>query len=637
MRLNRWANLSRWLLLFFAIFAAKLWVIRQYGSSVPQMDQWSGEAWKLYKPYLEGKLAFADLFAAHNEHRIFFSRLLYLLLLKANGLWEPLLQMVVQAAMHAAAIAFYFSPCSRSLSGRQRVLLLLATSPLWLLPFGWENTLIGFQSPFYFVALFGILSLWLCWRFETLSLGWWLCPLTCVCALFNMAGGLFVPVACAFFMVVRIWNEPKQWLRQLIGLALLAGLAVWGFELVPVELRNGQYKASSLGQLLGAWFTTLSWPCGGAWAFLILQAPFVLLGIALFRRRVASHDPAWLPLALGMWGWVQALATAYGRANLTLLAPRYLDTFCLTLIASLACLMIWALRFCPSSNQKRSTGLIGLWIVALTFGALRYFAHETSDALLTARDLTSQQEATVKAYLESHDASLLTERPIPFPDAAELKTWLDDPVLAAIMPARLRPALHSSRQMSGDGFGTRSYFRNGGISPPDGLHYWSSYGFDVGPTQRAQMELKFGGANKPRWLEIFVSGEPGAKNMALELTDKNGQVHNLAPFFDPGMEWKSELVKIPPGSFTLSAKDDSDTAWLAFSNPREVGWLSTWVERISGVILEWIVPGVMALIAAWLALFWIGPPEGLNRSKTADLLSRIFTGRPLAQRSGESK
>jgi hypothetical protein len=153
---------TRWLMLFVAIFGAKLWVVRQYSCSVPQWDEWSGEAWVLYKPFLEGKLTFWNLFAPHNEHRIFFARLFFLALLKLNGLWEPQLQIVLQAALHSAVIVFFISLCSRSLRRTQRMALILVTGVFFLLPFGWQNTISGFQSPFYFLMGFGTLAIWRC-------------------------------------------------------------------------------------------------------------------------------------------------------------------------------------------------------------------------------------------------------------------------------------------------------------------------------------------------------------------------------------------------------------------------------------------------------------------------------------------
>ncbi len=123
-----------------------------------------------------------------------------------------------------------------------------------------------------------------------------------------------------------------------------------------------------------------------------------------------------------------------------------------------------------------------------------------------------------------------------------------------------------------------------------------------GRPNASQIELKFGGVNKARWLEVFVSREPASGNMSLVLTDKNGHTQNLAPLFNPGMEWKSKLIKLPPGSFTLRAQDDSETAWLAFSNPREVGWLSATTERISAFILEVLAPLLAACLMALLVL-----------------------------------
>jgi len=67
------------------LFGAKLWLIDHYGNPTPFWDQWDGEAANLYAPFLEGTLRFQDLFAAHNEHRIFTTRLLSLAELKPTA------------------------------------------------------------------------------------------------------------------------------------------------------------------------------------------------------------------------------------------------------------------------------------------------------------------------------------------------------------------------------------------------------------------------------------------------------------------------------------------------------------------------------------------------------------------------
>ena len=97
---SRWW-LAAWLAaLLLVILGAKLWTIQVYGSPLPYWDQWD-EAKLVFQPWLEGHLTWGALFAAHNEHRILFTRLLDLLELRLNGQWDPGLQMVVNALLHA--------------------------------------------------------------------------------------------------------------------------------------------------------------------------------------------------------------------------------------------------------------------------------------------------------------------------------------------------------------------------------------------------------------------------------------------------------------------------------------------------------------------------------------------------------
>ncbi len=168
METEKLATWIRWLLFFLVLFVVKLWVIRQYGSPVPKSDQWDSEAYLLYKPYLEGTLSFLICLSPHNEHRIFFPGCCISFCSKQTASGNRCLEMTVQAAMHSAIIVFFLALCTRGLSGSHRVLSLLVTSPFFLLPFGWENTLSGFQSPFYFVTGFGALAIWLCWLYESI-------------------------------------------------------------------------------------------------------------------------------------------------------------------------------------------------------------------------------------------------------------------------------------------------------------------------------------------------------------------------------------------------------------------------------------------------------------------------------------
>jgi len=95
------------------ILGVKFWLIRDNGSITPFWDQWDAEATKLYAPYLLGHLGWADLFAAHNEHRIFFTNLYNLLLLELSGEWDPIFQMLMNAILHVASIVLLLAVFSR--------------------------------------------------------------------------------------------------------------------------------------------------------------------------------------------------------------------------------------------------------------------------------------------------------------------------------------------------------------------------------------------------------------------------------------------------------------------------------------------------------------------------------------------
>ncbi|MEI8290672.1 MAG: hypothetical protein WCH99_14485 [Verrucomicrobiota bacterium] len=152
-------QLALWLAaLFLTIFGAKLWLIQVFGTNVPFFDQWD-EARVFFKPWLDGKLTLSAWFAPHNEHRIFFTRALDWLEIRLNHQWDPRLQMVVNAVIHAAyAVGLAF--CVWFFTGKKqpgRICFLL--TPLFALPFAAENAIHGFQSQMYFLEIFSLAAM----------------------------------------------------------------------------------------------------------------------------------------------------------------------------------------------------------------------------------------------------------------------------------------------------------------------------------------------------------------------------------------------------------------------------------------------------------------------------------------------
>ena len=97
------------------LYGSKLWVIGAYGNATPFWDQWPGEASFLYHPLVAGTFDWTRFFEPANEHRIVTTRLLEVGLLKLNGIWNPLLEMVVNAALHVLTICLLIAFAARTI------------------------------------------------------------------------------------------------------------------------------------------------------------------------------------------------------------------------------------------------------------------------------------------------------------------------------------------------------------------------------------------------------------------------------------------------------------------------------------------------------------------------------------------
>ena len=143
--------------LIIIIYFYKLVLIYFFGSNIPYWDQWDAEAWYLYKPYIEGKLRLSDLFSAHNEHRIFFSRIIFLTIYEITNGWYPILQMMINGLIHIFALIIFTGLITNNQKEIKQLIFFLLI--LYIFPFSYGNTLFGFQSQFYLVILFSLISL----------------------------------------------------------------------------------------------------------------------------------------------------------------------------------------------------------------------------------------------------------------------------------------------------------------------------------------------------------------------------------------------------------------------------------------------------------------------------------------------
>jgi hypothetical protein len=147
-----------WAALVFVSLGSRLWLIATYSSPVPILDAWDGEGASLFKLWLQGSLTLADIFRPQNEHRVVPSKALAMLLLWLNGR-DGRLELVANAIL-CCIFAIVIAIALIRLFGPGHRLLILVAIALWSgLPYGRENTLWSFQSAFYFLIFFSLLSI----------------------------------------------------------------------------------------------------------------------------------------------------------------------------------------------------------------------------------------------------------------------------------------------------------------------------------------------------------------------------------------------------------------------------------------------------------------------------------------------
>ena len=192
--------------LFLAVFGAKLWVVQLYGSPLPWWDQWFETA-SFFTHWRAGLLTWKDFIAPYCEHRILLTRLLDLGVVWLNGRWEPLLQMVVNAFIHATYAGGLAFTLWNFLGRKNGGLVCFFLLPFFALPYAAENTLWAFNSQAYLLAVCFLPALVGLGFGRPGGGGWWLGWGAAILGLFTMASGLLTPATVAGLIILS-WDFP---------------------------------------------------------------------------------------------------------------------------------------------------------------------------------------------------------------------------------------------------------------------------------------------------------------------------------------------------------------------------------------------------------------------------------------------
>jgi len=593
--------------LFLAGLGAKLGLIFACGRPLPYLDQWPGEAMELFVPYFSGHFSIATLFHPHNEHWIFFTRALDLALLRLNGQWDSLLEMACNAVIHCAGVAG-FGWVMASLLGKRSWLVLWPALALDLaLPFAWENTLWGFQSQFYFLLLFSWLTIWLLGLHPPGSVRWWLGAVTALAAVFTVASG-FLASATVIALTALAAFKQRDWRRCAPTWGFCAAIVVLGLALKMSVPADHTTQAGNAVDFLRALGKSLAWPWAlWPWYAPLNFIPLLMLGWICLRSPEPFKPGELLIFGMGMWATLQALAGAYAR-GIGGMAPawRYMDSLSFIAIANgLAVVVLLTdyrprLRFGPLPQIVLAAWAISC-LCGLGFLANRVWARTLPDVVAER----AAQLASTRAFMATNDRRVFEtqpdgNRPVPNVDA---DVWLlQHPLIRPILPACAREALHlAPAQITSNAFVRNGWLLAAADAPTETS--WGSYSaqqaaargtFESQPVRKSELP----------YLEIPVAGDLGTEGLSLELVELNGgKVTEVRPSVPPGGEWVNVQVIAPAGEFKLVAKDDSDTKWFAFKEPRELGRWSFWTLKFLAGWKYFVILGAGGLLLNLARMF----------------------------------
>jgi hypothetical protein len=304
---------------------------------LPFRDQWA-ELLVIYRPHVHP----LDWFAFHNEHRIVLSRITAFVLFIVTGRWDPMVQMLFNAALHAATAGMLVFVLVRTLQPLHAGVVAVFAALMVAVPLGWENTLGAFQVQFYGVILLGLVSVLMSCRAPAFGASWLGGLALGVLAYFAMASGALTLLGLAAIAGVQLIAGQRAGRKEYAGAALQLAIAI--VLIADATTRIGPTATPrSLAGLLQDFALMAAWPVStsplGAdvslVAMLLVQAPAAWLIGRLLIERPPIGDRRWLYVALVLWVMLQAGAIAIGRSGI---GSRFVDIFIVGTIVNLACL-----------------------------------------------------------------------------------------------------------------------------------------------------------------------------------------------------------------------------------------------------------------------------------------------------------
>lgn len=468
-----WALLA----LFAGVSLARIVYVSLFAEDLPFWDQWDSQLDAVLRPWMDGSFRAETLFELHNEHRVALSRLLTLGLFALNGgQWDNRVEAYFNAGLYAAIhVLLCALLCRHELDRRVRAATLVFALCVGVLPFGWENALVGVESARYLMTLIGIAMIALSVHRPPSTATVLLLCLLGAASLFTIASGLLSCAAVVAAVLLRRWRERLP-LHFLVALVVGMGLvSAAGIALIPEHPGAAVLRAVDFAEFARAALMIPMWPlqplvAPGDWPMalrlmfaLVLWAPSLVWLVRFLRSRRA--DDAEL-VAGGILAWVllQAVAIAHSRGHdMPVLPSRYIDVAAIGLLVNGWFAFRFAFRFAfgfayrPRANAatlppgNAISGVVPvlasvvLPLAFLSLAAWGLVVRTPGDLreMRLRHQLVLVQKENVVEYLRTGDFAHLQQPRlgIPYRNPKGLRAFLENETIHAMLPPSLRSPL----------------------------------------------------------------------------------------------------------------------------------------------------------------------------------------------------
>lgn len=596
---------SRSLVLAFClalvVLGANWAVFHEFGSDMPDWDQWDAEARTLLVPWFERDNFLSHLFEPHNEHRVVLTKVQNLATTLLAGQWDARVECFFNAFLHAGIALGIWTLARRWFRAGLQVAAFALLAGLYALPLAWQNVIGGFHSQQYWLIGLSFASVGLLPFQPAWSGKWWLGVLAAILVLGSMASGFLASTVVLAILITRVMARQTTLRQTWPTIALACAITAVGFFSRVERDYHAHMKAATAQDFLLSLARSFEWPQrGNEWAGLVVWAPVFVVAATLMRgiragaqKSSAGDERRWMIVALGLWVIVQLLATAYARgAGAGYPAPRYMDTLIFGVAVNALALGLLATHTPPDAGRSRRAALLLLatcWFVVVGNGAYVYARGSLRVDLPIAADYYRRAEPHVRSYLTSGDQRDLID-PIPYPAADALAERLQPEAVRRVLPESIRPALRVAVATSGSFNAGLTNARGevigvetvpADVAPLVGRLVFTSLRHE---SEAAGTEFATQPIAPPThaWLRFDVIGQIPSASAELELRYAgNGELLSSVriPAL-PSLTWTPVYVRSPKVPFVIAARERDSSGWFAFTAPTEVGSWPYWTRKL---------------------------------------------------------